>query len=113
MNSRRVLQAGVLLWAAVGASVAIPAVTTASNDARLLVGTASVLGPVAAIAASASLARRFDRLAGVLLLASVVTPTYFAWALNVPAFVVGLVLVAAPGIVLPDNHRGKIASSSS
>jgi hypothetical protein len=40
--------------------------------------------------------RHRDRAAGVLLLVSALTPTYFAYVLNVPALVVGLYLLIAP-----------------
>jgi hypothetical protein len=75
-------------------------------DARLLAGIASLLGPAAAIAASIALSRRRDRWAGLLLVVSVITPTYFAWVLNVPALLVGLILLTAPRVAVGDARSG-------
>lgn len=98
MGRRRVLEVGALVWAGVAAAVALGSLDEVNPDTRLLVGAASVVGPLAAVGASRLLAHRSDRAAGVLLLVSVLTPTYFAWALNVPALVVGLALLAAPSV---------------
>ena len=56
---------------------------------------------MAAVAAAGSLGRHHDRLAGALLLVSALTPTYFAAIVNVPALVLGLVLLVAPRTILP------------
>lgn len=108
MPTRRVLQIGSLLWAAVGAVIAWSALGTVNADARWIVAAASVLGPAAAVAAAGSLGRRHDRLAGTLLLVSVLTPTYFAAVVNLPALVVGLVLLVAPRSILP-SHEDAVA----
>jgi hypothetical protein len=91
-----------LVWALAGALVAFSALPDVNDDARVLVGVASLLGPVAAIAASAALSRHRDRWAGLLLVVSVITPTYFAWLLNVPALLVGLILLVAPKLAQGD-----------
>jgi hypothetical protein len=78
MTRRRVVQVGALVWAVVGAFVAFSALPGVNTDARVFVGFASLLGPVAAVAASAAVSRHLDRWAGLLLVVSVITPTYFA-----------------------------------
>ena len=94
MDARQLLRVGTLAWAALGAAVALAALPSVYADARVLVGLASVLGPLAAVGAAHLLARGRDRGAGGLLLASaLLTPTYFAYVLNVPALVVGAVLL--------------------
>jgi hypothetical protein len=93
------------VWAGVGAAVALGSRGEVNSDARLLVGAASVVGPLAAVGAAWLLTRGADRPAGVLLLVSVLTPTYFAWVLSVPALVVGLALLAAPRAVVPQHHH--------
>jgi hypothetical protein len=90
-----------VVWAAVAFVVAIGSLDTVNPDSRLLVGAATIVGVLAAVAAARQLARGSDRSAGLLLLVSVLAPTYFAWILNVPALVVGLVLLAAPRAVVP------------
>lgn len=99
---RQAIRVGAVVWAVVGALVAIPQVPEANSDARLLVGVASVLGPAAAVGAAILLGRRQVRWAGALLLVSVVTPTYYAWMLGVPALIAGLALLAAPRVVRAD-----------
>lgn len=105
VSSRRVLEVGALAWAGVAVVVALGSLREVNSDARLLVGAAAIVGPLAAVGAARTLARGSDRLAGVLLLVSVLTPTYFAWLLNVPALVVALALLAAPRAVLRQRGR--------
>ena len=95
MTRRQAVATGSLVWAAAGAAIALPSVGSADGDARLIVGLASTLGPLAAVAAASLILRGHDRAAGACLLVSVLTPTYFAYVLNLPALVVGLTLVAA------------------
>ncbi len=92
-----------LAWGALGFGVALGSVPHLVGDARLLVGIASVVLPAAAIGAALAVARDHPRGAGVLLVISAATPTYFAWVLNIPALVVGLVLVVAPQALV--RHR--------
>jgi hypothetical protein len=107
MASRQVLQLGAIVWAAVGLAVGLMSLGSVNADARLLVGAACIAGPLAALMASASLAKHHDSLASVLLLASVITPTFFAWALNIPALVVGLVLIFTPHRVSDHRRLGR------
>jgi hypothetical protein len=93
MRRRRSLEIGSTLWALLGAAIAITALGDVNADAKILVGVASVLFPLCALGAAFELRHQRDRFAGVLLLLSVATPTYFAYPLNLPALVIGLVLV--------------------
>jgi hypothetical protein len=99
MNRRVVLQVGALVWAVVGASVALVSFGSVNPEARPLVGVFSVLGPLAAVGAARVLARGGGRSAGALLLVSVLTPTYFAYVINVPALLAGVALAVAPQVV--------------
>lgn len=84
-------------WAVAGATAALLAWPDVNTDAQLLVGVASVLGPAAAFAAFRFAGQGRLRVAGgLLILSAVVTPTFMAWALNVPALLLGLFLVVAP-----------------
>jgi hypothetical protein len=112
MSRRRALQAGALAWAAVGAAVALPAVATANADARVIVGIASTLGPLAAAAASIFLLQRRDTIAGLLLLLSVATPVYFAWVLGLPALLAGLALLIAPQATVGDRPGNRPGSDA-
>lgn len=96
---RQTVVVGSVAWAVVGALVALSALPSSMPDARWFVALASVLFPAAAAGAAFALKRGAVRLAGVLLLVSVATPTYFAWPLNVPALVAGLMLVMAPSTI--------------
>ena len=107
MTRRHILHVGALVWAVLGAAVALSSLGTVNNDARLFVGVASVVGPLLAVAAVVQLFRHADRAAGLLLVGSaVLTPTYFAYAINLPALVVGLVLAVAPRPLLPQADEG-------
>ncbi len=97
--TRQVVTVGSAAWAVAGALIALVSVPNSTPDARWLVRLASVVFPAAAAAAAVALRRGAIRWGGVLLLVSVATPTYFAWPLNVPALVAGLVLVLAPSAV--------------
>ncbi len=96
-----------------GAAIAVPALASMNAGAVLLVGAASILGPLAAVAASWLVGGRRDRCAGALLLVSVFTPTYFFAVLNLPALVVGIALLAAPDKVLSNDRGLKPASPGS
>ena len=103
MIERRAVQVGATVWAVVGFSVGFVAVRDATSTGRFLVLAAWIVGPAAALLASVSVANHRDRLAGALLLTSVVTPTVFAWVLNVPALLIGIALLLAPAVV--SDHR--------
>jgi hypothetical protein len=92
---RWTLQIGAMAWAALGALIAVASLASVNDDARLLVGGLTIGGPLAAAVASYALAGHRDRVAGVLLLVSVATPTYFFWIVNLPALVLGLALLVA------------------
>ncbi|MDQ1367147.1 MAG: hypothetical protein QOE57_3189 [Acidimicrobiaceae bacterium] len=81
------------MWAAVGLAIALPAVTSADPDSRLIIGVVSVVLPLAAALAAVAISGGRYRLAGLLLLLSVATPTYFLWVVNIPALIVGCGLV--------------------
>lgn len=82
------------IWALTGAAVALFTFGDVNEDARLFVAGATVLGVGAALLSAWSAARSRHRLAGALLIGSaVVTPTYFAWPLNVVPLVAGVVIV--------------------
>jgi hypothetical protein len=100
MIDRRSLRRGALVWSVVGLAIALSAVSHVNPDARLLVAAASIALPAAAALAAVALAAHRDRAAGLLLLISVATPTYFAWVLNVPALFVGLALLLAPAVTI-------------
>ena len=100
MRARWVLQVGSGLWAVLGAAIAWSAMGTVNADARAIVLTASIVGPLAALGAAVALGADRGRIAGLLLLVSVLTPTYFAAVANVPALAVGLALLVAPRRVL-------------
>ena len=100
MIERRALRVGALVWAAAGCVIALTAFGQVNDDAVVLVAAASAAFPLAAGAASLALGRGRDRLAGILLVTSAATPTYFAWVLNVPALVIGFALVAAPSVIV-------------
>ena len=67
----------------------------------------SVAFPLAAVLASIALARGRNRTAGLMLLLSVGTPTYFAYVLNVPALLVGLALLLAPDLTVRTGAGGR------
>lgn len=100
VERRRIVEIGSLAWAIIGASVALAALSSVNDDAIVLVALACIVFPLCAVGAALALRHRRDRLAGMLLLASVATPTYFAYPLNLPAIVVGLALLAAPSATL-------------
>ncbi len=100
MRRRQILEAAALFWAVVGAAVAIAGLPGVNDDARVAVGAASVAFPLCAVGAAMLLRRGREHAAGLLLVASAATPTYFAFALNVPALLIGAVLLVAPGILL-------------
>ena len=100
MIGRQALRTGALLWAMVGFAVAVPSAALVNSDARVFVGIASVALPACAALAAVAVARGRLRVAGMLLVLSAATPTYFAFALNLPALVIGIGLLVArrPGL---------------
>jgi chromate transport protein ChrA len=103
VSRRQVLQAGALVWVVAGAAVALGSLGDVNDDARLLVGLASIVGPLLAVGAAVQLGRHANRSAGVLLvLSALATPTYFAYVLNIPALVVGVMLAVGAHRVLSE-----------
>lgn len=84
------------VWSVVGLGVALAALPHVNRDARALVLVFSLAGPGCALAAARLAPRGHLRVVGLLLVLSAGTPTYFAWALNLPALFVGLGLVLSP-----------------
>ena len=99
MLDRQVVRLGAVAWASAGVVLGVASLGSVNSDALALVIAACVIGPGAAFIASWAVDHGHTRRAGWLLLLSVVTPTFFAWVLNVPALVVGLLLVIAPQMV--------------
>jgi hypothetical protein len=96
VRGRRVLQVGTLVWVVAGGAVALSSLGNVNDDARQAVGVASVAGPLLGAWAALLMGRLADRSAGVvLMLSAVLTPTYFAYVLNLPALLVGAVLAVA------------------
>ena len=99
MIEKRAVQIGATAWAMVAFAVASVSLANVSTDALVVVSTASVVLPLAAFLAAVAAGHDRLRVAGALLVLSAATPTYFAWVLNLPALLAGVVLLAAPGIV--------------
>jgi len=85
-----------MAWAAVGFGVAAGSLHDVNADALVVVSIATVVFPAAAVAAALAVRHGWWRLSGALLIVSAATPTTFAWALNIPALVVGVVLLVGP-----------------
>lgn len=100
MDKRRAVQLVAAWWAVTGVAVAAFTSSDVNDDAEVLVAGAHAVGFVSAVVAAWLLARGRGRGAGALLvLSAIVTPTYFAWLLNLPALVAGIVLVATPRLL--------------
>ena len=93
---RRTVQIAATAWAMVGFAIALASLTAVNRDARVVVGVASVVFPLCAVSAGIAAARGNLRTAGVLLVLSVATPTYFVWPVNLFPLVAGVALVLAP-----------------
>lgn len=107
MTRGQMVQAGTLVWIVAGGAVALGSLGDVNDDAQLLVGIASVVGPLLGVGATVQLGRHADRSAGVLLvLSALLTPTYFAYVINIPALVVGVMLALAAHRVLPESGSG-------
>lgn len=105
MSRRRIVQVASLVWSTTGAAVAVVSLPNVNDDVIVLVGLASVVLPLCAAAAALALRHRHDRLAGLLLVSSAATPTYFAYPANLPGLVVGLAVLAWPAVTLGDRRR--------
>jgi hypothetical protein len=105
--SRRTLRVGAIVWAVLGFIVGLTALPSVNADAVVVFAIACAVGPPAALLAAFALRNLRDRLAGLLLVVSVVTPAVFAWPLNLAALLVGLAIVITPSKVIADRrvHR--------
>ena len=101
---RRALTVGAAIWAIVGALVALTPLPSVNADARLLIGVMGVVFPAGAAAAAYALHKRRDRLAGGLLLASVLTPTYYLYVLPIPALIFGVILLVRPATLVHETR---------
>lgn len=99
----RGLAVGCAVWAVVGLLIASAGFGTINEDARLLVLGAAVVGVGAALLAALLLLRERPRWAGVCLVASVVTPTWYAAIINLVPLVVGLALLSGRWIRGPEG----------
>jgi hypothetical protein len=94
MTKRNALAAARLLWALSGVGIAGFALRGINADAFWLVTVLYILGPLAAMAAAMAILRGRNSLAVALLVASLVTPTYFVWVVPVAPIGTSAVLVA-------------------
>jgi len=88
----------VAAWSAAAATVSMTAVALlglpgTTVDARPLVLAATIVGTAAGLAAAWLVTRGRTRLAGLLLVLAIVTPTFAAAALNLVALALGIVLI--------------------
>jgi hypothetical protein len=105
-NRTTLTTAGASLWAVLGGSVSLAGLTNVNDDAVLLVGFFSILGPALAVTAAAAAARGSLRNAGLLLVMSALaTPTYFAYPLNVVVLAAGVWLTATARSTVQDRRR--------
>jgi hypothetical protein len=110
MTRRNAAEFGSIVWAVGGAGMAMSSLGQVNDDATVFVGAASALFPLCALAAALALHFRHDRIAGLLLVASAATPTYFAFAVNVLVLVFGIVLVARPALILGPRNQPAAAA---
>ncbi len=105
MISRRTLTVGAIAWAVLGFTVALTAIPSVNDDAVVLFAVACAVGPAAALFAAFALNHHRDRLAGLMLTISVVTPAVFAWPMNLLALLGGLAIAIAPSRVIATASR--------
>ena len=108
MISRRTLTVGAIVWAVVGFTVGLTALPDVNPDAVVLFAAACAVGPLCALFAALALRNLRDRLAGLLLVISVVTPAVFAWPLNLAALLAGLAIVISPSKVIADRRVDRV-----
>jgi hypothetical protein len=102
--SRRALEVGTFIWAVLGFTIGLSALPSVNADAVVLFAAACAVGPASALGAAFALHHLRDRLAGLLLIISVVTPAVFAWPLNLATLLVGLAIVISPSKVIADRR---------
>lgn len=105
--SRRTLTVGAIVWAVLGFIVGLTAIPSVNDDALVVFAIACAVGPAAALFAAFAIHHFRDRLAGLMLVISVVTPAVFAWPLNLVALLAGLAILISPSKVIADRrvHR--------
>ena len=103
MISRRTLRVGAIVWAVLGFIVGLTALPSVNADAVIVFAAACAVGPASALGAALALRNFRDRLAGLMLVISVVTPAVFAWPLNLAALLIGLAIVIAPSRVIANR----------
>lgn len=97
MTKQRAVHAVAIWWAVTGVVVAVLTFGDVNDDARLLVAAAHLAGFAAAAVSAWLMRRTTSRAAGALLIVSaLITPTYFAWSLNLVALLVGVAVLASP-----------------
>lgn len=92
----RVLVGFSILWAVVGALVAGSAFFADqgfTSAELLLIVPASVVGPVAALAAARAVSKFRTGIAVTLLFVSLITPTYFYWVVSLIPIILILILI--------------------
>jgi hypothetical protein len=91
----RPIQVVAVLWAVVGAAIALLAVSDANADARGVLLIASIALPLCAVMAAVAIEHGRPRLGAVLLFASCATPAYMAQVLAVAPFIAAIVLLTS------------------
>jgi hypothetical protein len=106
----RGLAVACLMWAAVGLAIASMGIGTVNRDARLLVFAATAVGVGSAVFAARLLLRGRSRWAGLCLVVSIITPTWFAAVLNLIPLTVGLILLwSRPREAVGNPGPGRLA----
>ena len=105
--SQRNLTVGAIAWAVLGFIVGLTAIPSVNDDAVVVFAIACAVGPAAALFAAFAIHHQRDRLAGLMLVISVVTPAVFAWPLNLLALLVGMAILISPSKMIAERrvHR--------
>lgn len=90
----RGLAVGCAIWAILALAIASMGFGSVNSDARLLVFAATAVGVGSAVLAARLLLRGRSRWAGLCLVISVVTPTWYAAVLNLVPLTAGLILLS-------------------
>ncbi|MFA5564529.1 MAG: hypothetical protein WC184_01375 [Acidimicrobiia bacterium] len=93
MSNNRVLTILIGLWALLGAGLAIYTAGNTNRDSLWIVIAAALIGVAAALGSAALAYRGKYRVAGALLIVSVIIPSAMAYIPNVVALLGGLALV--------------------
>lgn len=109
-RARRTTAALGVVWGVAALLLALTSLSGVNSDARPIVATASVVFPLASIAAAIVATRDRLRLAGALLVVSSAAPTYYFWIANLPALVLGAFLMS--GVVPPRSRPLPVAAKA-